>query len=258
MRRLAPAFTAALAAALLAAGCGGSGGTTAPAPKGPPSARHHGKAADYLTDVERTRAGLVAAADLVYIIHPVGARDQVQFASKAYAPLSADVAARIPALDREIRAAFGTNDQLIARRAPFASLQVRLGLVQGQLLDAAYGAISSEAARSDPGVQAVALDRLNAQMASSYAAAARNWNTARGRQQYETAWGLFSRVQALWRAIGAPLGPQKNAVGNALDTIRTQAFPFGAGQPHTLSPKPAAVAAQAAKIHAAVGRRFGM
>jgi hypothetical protein len=191
-------------------------------------------------------------------MHPVGARDQVRQASKAYAPLSADVAAHIPALDREIRAAFGTNDELIARRAPFASLQMRLGLVQGQLLDAAYGAVSSDAARSDPGVQAVALDRLNAQMASSYAAAARAWSSERGREQYETAWGLFSRVQALWRSLGGPLGPQKSTIGSALTTIRIQAFPFGAGQPHTLSPKPAAVAAQAAKIHAAVVERFGI
>ncbi|HEX8857345.1 MAG TPA: hypothetical protein VF752_17255, partial [Thermoleophilaceae bacterium] len=134
MRRLAPAVIAVVTAALLAAGCGGSGASTAPPPKGPPSARHHGKAANYLTDIERTRAGLVSAADLVYIMHPVGARNQVDAASKAYAPLSADVAAQIPALDHEIRAAFGTNDELIARRAPFASLQVRLGLVQGQLL----------------------------------------------------------------------------------------------------------------------------
>ncbi|MBX5468290.1 MAG: hypothetical protein IRZ21_00135 [Thermoleophilaceae bacterium] len=252
MRRLA----AAVAIALVAAGCGSSKPSPAP-PQGPPTLRNHGNAAARVQQVEAARAGIVAAGGLYAIAHPADARHQLALAGRAYSPMSPLVRATHPVLDREIRAAFATIDELIARGARPAGVELRLGMVQGQLLEAALDATSSRAARSDPTVDAVALDRFVAQLDSSYALSARLGAAPEGRRAFQTAYGLLARSQSLYHSIADALGPQRKRVGNALGGIAKKAFPLGVARPAG-RPRPGKVHTRALRVRAALAERFGI
>ena len=249
---------AALAASLLLASCGGgaSGSGSAKPPQGPPSARHPASALTAELAGEEMRAHLLVAARLYNNFKYALSAAHIAAAQQEYDSLTALVRRRDGALDREFHAAFPVINGQIAQRAPFLAVTNRMGLVQGQLLDAAIRDSMGNAAFNDPGVTAYVMSRLAAQGAREYAlAAAVGGFSDRGRRAYQDAFGLLTRASSLSHNISNVLGPQRNAVINGLNNAHNKGFPTGVLVPRKLDPTGVAAGVQAAQ--AAVSKRFG-
>ena len=159
-------------------------------------------------------------------------------------------------LDREFHAAFPVITGQIAQRQPLLAVTTRMGLVQGQLLDAAIHDAMGNAAFNDPGVAAYVMSRLAAQGAREYAqASAVGGFSDRGRRAYQDAFGLLTRASSLSHNIGNFLGPQRNAVVNGLNDAHNKGFPTGVLVPRKLDV--AGVQDGVRRALAAVQKRFG-
>jgi hypothetical protein len=248
---------AALAASLVLAACGGGGGGgSAKPPQGPPSARH--PASDLAAELagEEMRAHLLVAARLYNNLKFQFASAHMAAAQQEYKTLTDAVRRRDSALDREVHAAFPVIAGQIAQRQPALAVTTRMGLVQGQLLDAAIRDAMGQAAFNDPGVTAYVMSRLAAQGAREYAlAASQGGFTDVGRRGYQDAFGLITRASSLSHNISNFLGPQRNAVINGLNDAHNKGFPTGVLMPRKLDP--AGVQAGVQQALAGVQRRFG-
>src|SRR4051812_40935169 len=101
------AALAALALAVVLAGCGSSGGGGGAAPRGNPDARYGPAAVDAYASVELLRALLLASSDGYYAGGSAAdARSQIARARAAYDNLAPQVRAKDPVLDREVVARF--------------------------------------------------------------------------------------------------------------------------------------------------------
>jgi hypothetical protein len=254
VRRVAP-VAAALAASLLLASCGGGGGSLKP-PQGPPSARHPSSDIAAELAAEEMRVHLLVAARLYNNGRFSFATQHMATAKAEYGAITAAVRRRDSALDREFHAAFGVIAGQIDQREPALAVTTRMGLVQGQLLDAAISDSVSGPARNDPGVTAQVMSRLAAQGAQDYAlAVAQGGFTDRGRRAYQDAFGLITRASSLSHQISNFLGPQRGAVINGLNDAHNKGFPTGVLVPRHLDP--AGVAGGVGRAQAAVSKRFG-
>jgi hypothetical protein len=245
------------AAALALAGCGGGGGggTSSRPPQGPPSARHPATDLDAALAGEEMRAQLLEATRLYNNGRFQFAAQHLDRAKTRYASITDAVRARDTALDREFHAAFGVIDGQIAQQAPAPAVANRMGLMQGQLLDAAIADAVSKPARNDPGVGALVASTLLSQGARAYAAAARGGLNDRGRQDFQDAFGLISRASSVAHGISPSLGGQRNRIINAIGAAHNHGFPAGVLVPKTLHP--VQVAADIARAQAAIAKRFG-
>ncbi len=251
------AAAGALVAAFLVASCGGGGGSTSVTPpQGPPSARHPASAVSAELTGEQMRAHLFVA-DRLYINAKFGfSAAHIATAKQEYNSLSPLVRPRDSVLDREFHAAFPVIDGQIAQRAPLLAVTNRMGMVQGQLLEAAIHDAMGNAAFNDPGVSALVMMRLAEQGAREYAhAAAVGGFTPQGKRAYQDAFGLITRASSLSHNISNALGPQRNAVVNGLNDAHSNGFPTGVLEPRKLHPL--AVAAGVRRAQAAVSQRFG-
>ena len=254
MRAPAPPL-AAVAASLLLASCGGGDGAGPVPPQGPPAARHPASDLAAAQTGEEMRAQLLVATKLYGNGRYGFAAAHLGTARRQYATITAAVRRRNPALDREFHAAFGVIAGEIAQRAPAAAVANRIGLVQGQLLDAAIPGSMSKAAFRDPGVTAQVMSRLAARGELAYAAAARDGYSDRGRREYQDAFGLIARAASVARRMGASLGPQGGRITGGLGDARNDGFATGVLVPRRL--RPVAVAADVRRAQAAISERFG-
>lgn len=256
MRRAAAAL-AALAASLLLASCGGGGGGPgAKPPQGPPSARH--PASDISAELagEEMRAHLLVAARLYNNGRFQFASDHMAAAEANYRTIAQAVRSRDTVLDREFRAAFGVIAGEIGRRAQPLTVMNRMGILQGQFLDAAIKDSVSKATFNDPSVDALVMMRLANQAAREYALAARVGNfTPRGKRAYQDAFGLLTRASSISHRISTSLGPQRNAIVNGINDAHGAGFLTGVLVPRHLHAL--AVAAGVRKAEQGVTRRFG-
>ena len=202
------------------------------------------------------RAHLLVAARLYNNAKFQFAAAHVTTAEQEYNALTAAVRSRDSALDREFHAAFPVISGQIAQRLPALAVTNRMGLVQGQLLDAGIRDAMGNAAFNDPGVTAWVMMRLATQGAREYAlAASQGGFTDAGRRGYQDAFGLITRASSLSHSINNFLGPQKNAIINGLNDAHNKGFPTGVLVPRKLDP--AGVTAAVQRARAAVSKRFG-
>lgn len=257
MRRLlAPAAALAASVALASCGGGGGGGGFKQPPHGPPSARHPASALAAQLTGEEMRAHLFVATRLYINLKYAFSAAHIAAAQKEYSSLTGLVRQRDSVLDREFHAAFPVITGQIARRAPLLLVTNRMGMVQGQLLEAAIHDSMGNAAFNDPGVTAYVLGRLASQGAREYALAATVGGFSdRGRRAYQDAFGLLTRASSLSHNIGTFLGPQRNQVVNGLNDAHSGGFPTGVLVPRLLHP--AAVNAGVQRALAGVQKRFG-
>jgi hypothetical protein len=246
------AAAACVAAALVAAGCGGGSSTV---PRGNPDARHGAAAVDSYASVELLRALLVASSDSFYSGGSADdARAQLDRARAAYAPLSARVRAADPVLDREVTVRFALLTRDLRRGIPPDRYRDLATPLSDQLMDGVSQALVKPAARSDRGLQAEALRRVTTRMAATYDAATSAAGDT-GRLAFEESWGLWRRAQALTGLIKPDLGGQKDTVAAALNGLRGSAFPDGPTQPD--SPPAGKVDAAGTRVVGALDKRFG-
>jgi hypothetical protein len=202
------------------------------------------------------RAHLLVAARLYNNAKFQFASAHIQAAQQEYKSITARVRARDSALDREFHAAFPVITGQIAQRQPPLAVTNRMGLVQGQLLDAGIRDAVGNPAYNDPGVSAWVMLRLASQGAREYAfAAAQGGFTDQGKRAYQDAFGLITRASSISHNISNWLGPQRNAVVNGLNDAHNKGFPTGVLVPRKLDP--AGVSAGVARAQAAVAKRFG-
>jgi hypothetical protein len=257
VRRSAPLAAAVLAASLAVVSCGdGGGGASAKPPQGPPTARHPASDVAARLAAEEMRVHLLVASKLYSNARFDFAAAQMASAKAQYPALTNPVRQRDFALDREIHAAFPVIDAAIAQRAPMLAVTNRMGLIQGQLLDAAISDSMTKPGFNDPGVTAAVMSRLAAQGARDYALAAQVGGfSARGRTAYQDAFGMITRASSLSHLISNFLGPQRGVVINGLNDAHQNGFPTGVLVPRLLHPT--AVAAGVQRALAGVSQRFG-
>jgi hypothetical protein len=257
VRHRAPLAAAVLAASLAVASCGGGGGGgPVKPPQGPPTARHPPSDVAARLAAEQMRAHLLVASKLYSNARFDFAAAQMASAKDQYAALTSAVRRRDFALDREFHAAFPVIGTEIAQRAPMLAVTNRMGLVQGQLLDAAISDSMTKPGFNDPGVTAQVMSRLAAQGARDYTLAAQVGGfTPRGRTAYQDAFGMITRASSLSHLISNFLGPQRDAVVNGLNDAHQNGFATGVLVPRVLHP--AAVAAGVQRALAGVSQRFG-
>jgi hypothetical protein len=249
------ALGAALAASLLLAACGSTSHST-PIPHGSPTLRHPASDIQAAQTAEEMRAQLVVASSLYSAGRRADAQSHMNVAQTGYTTLTGPVSRHDPVLDREINAAFGViAGQIAAKEVP---LQVtnRMGLMQGQLLDAAIADSVDLAARNDPTVAAQVLLNVSAQGAAAYAAAARQSAGPRRTRDFQNAFGLLTRALALSRNLSTSLGPERRATINAIGAAHNDGFPLGVLVPAQL--QPLKVAVDVKRMQAAVAKRFGL
>jgi hypothetical protein len=247
---------AALAAAALLASCGGGGGGALKPPQGDPTVRH--PASDVASELaaEQMRVHLLAAARLYNNGRYGFANQQIQAAQQVYSKLTGAVRARDSVLDREFHAAFPVIFGQISQRAPVIPVMNRMGLVQGQLLDAAISDSMTKGGFNDPGVTASVMAQLAAQGAREYSQAASIGQFSdRGKLLYQDAFGLITRASSLSHRISSYLGPQRNDVIDGLNDAHQKGFPTGVLVPRKLDV--AGVVAGVRRSNAAVSARFG-
>jgi hypothetical protein len=254
----AAAGAAALAASVLLASCGGGGGggPAVTPPKGPPAARH--PASDIAAELatEEMRAHLLVAARLYNNGRFQFASDHMAAAEANYRTITQAVRSRDSVLDREFHAAFGVIAGQIAQRAQPLTVTNRMGILQGQFLDAAVKDSVSKPAFSDPAVDALVMMRLAKQAAREYALSVRVGNfTPRGKRAYQDAFGLLTRASSISHRISPSLGPQRNTIVNGINDAHGAGFLTGVLVPRHLHP--AAVAAGVRKAERGVSKRFG-
>jgi hypothetical protein len=256
VRRVVPTAAVAAASIFLAA-CGGSGGGGAlKPPQGPPSARHPASQIAAMRTGEEMRVHLLVAARLYNNMKFGFTTAQMNAAKALYPSISGAVQAKDFALDREMNAAFPVIATEINQRLPALGVTNRMGLVQGQLLDAAIKDATTKPAFNDAGVTAQVMMQLAEQGAREYANAARVGGfTPQGRRNYQDAFGLLTRASSLSHQISSYLGPQRGAVINGLGDAHQAGFATGVLVPRVLHP--VAVTAGVQKARAAVSQRFG-
>lgn len=255
MRRLV-SLAAALGAALALASCGSGGtGPAPPPPQGPPGARHPVSEIDAALAGEEMRAHLISASRL-YVNGLFGfAAAHMAAVQQQYAKISAAVRSRDSALDHEFHAAFGVIAGQIGQRLPAPEVMNRMGLMQGQLLDAAIADSVTAPAQNDPGVTAEVIVRLAEQGAREYSVAASEGFTPRGKRAYQDAFGLLARADTLSHRLSKALGPQANRVTNALDDAHNSGFPTGVRAPRKM---PALrVSRDVERAKGGISKRFG-
>jgi hypothetical protein len=245
---------AALALPLAGCGGGGSGGSSRP-PQGDPSLRHSSSDLDAALTAEEMRAQLLEATRLYNNGRWQFSAQHMARAETRYTSLTDAVRLREPALDREFHAAFGVIDGQIAQKAPKPVVINRMGLMQGQLLDAAIADAVSRRARNDPGVGAYVTSALLARGGRAYAAAAREGLTDKGRQDFQDAFGLISRANSVAHGISPSLGGQRKRIINSIGDAHNHGFPAGVLWPKQL--QQVRVAAAIARTQAAIQKRFG-
>jgi hypothetical protein len=205
---------------------------------------------------EEMRAHLFIAARLYINSKFALSAAHIATAQQEYNGLSGLVRRRDSVLDREFHAAFPVIDTQIAQRAPLLAVTNRMGMVQGQLLEAAIHDAMGNAAFNDPGVSALVMMKLAEQGAREYAEAAAVGGFApQSKQLYEDAFGLITRASSISHNISKSLGPERNAVVNGLNDAHSGGFPTGVLVPRKLNT--AAVVAGVRRAQAAVSRRFG-
>jgi hypothetical protein len=240
---------AAVACALLVAGCGSSDGGAVP--KGSPDERHGAAAVDAYASVELLRALLVASSDGFYAGGSAeDAATQLDRARSSYDDLQGQVRQEDPVLAREIDARFAVVDKALARGVTPDRYRDLMGPLADQLMDGVSQAVVKPAARSDRGVQAEALRRLSSRMAATYAAAAEQGTTL----AFEESWGLWRRALAVTALIKGDLGSQKDTVAAALNNLRGSAYPAGPLIPD--EPKPDKVDSAQQRVTNALDKRF--
>jgi len=200
------------------------------------------------------RAHLVAASSLYGVGRFADAQAQMDAAKAGYADLTNEVRRGDAVLDREINAAFGIIAGQIAAKEGAPQVTNRMGLMQGQLLDAAITDSVDLSARNDPTVGAQVLVDLAKQGNAAYAAAAAAPGTPAGERAFQDSFGLLTRALAIARNLKGSLGPYANAASGAAGAAHNDGFPLGVLEPKTL--QPAKVAADVARLRAAVARRF--
>lgn len=202
------------------------------------------------------RAHLLVAARLYNNAKFQFASAHIAAAQREYNTLTGAVRSRDAALDREFHAAWGVIAGQIAQRQPPLAVITRMGLVQGQLLDAGIRDAVGKPAYNDPGVSAWVMLRLATQGAREYSlAASRGGFTPAGKTAYQDAFGLITRASSISHNISNWLGPQRNAVVNGLNDAHNAGFPTGVLVPRKLDP--AGVTAGVQRAQAAVAKRFG-
>jgi hypothetical protein len=204
---------------------------------------------------EEMRAHLISASRLYFNGLFKFAADHMAVVEQQYATISAAVRSRDGALDREFHAAFGVISRQIGRRLPAPVVMNRMGLMQGQLLDAAIADSATAPAQNDPGVTAEVLVRLAQQGTRSYAVAASEGFTYRGKRAYQDAFGLIARADTLSHRISAALGPQANQVTNALDDAHNAGFATGIRAPRKMPAQ--RVSRDVERARAGIAKRFG-
>jgi hypothetical protein len=254
--RLLALVLGATALAFALAGCGGGGGGGSPKPpQGDPALRHPTADLDAALAGEEMRAQLLEATRLYNNGRWEFSGQHMDRAEQRYSSLTDAVRLRDAALDREFHAAFGVIDGQITQRAPAPQVINRMGLMQGQLLDAAIADAVSQRARNDPGVGAFVMSTLLAQGGRLYAAAAREGLTDRGRNDFQDAFGLISRANSVAHGISPSLGGQRKRIINSIGDAHNHGFPAGVLWPQQL--QPVKVAADIARAQAALQKRFG-
>jgi hypothetical protein len=248
------ALWAAAAASLLLAACGGGNAHKAPPPQGPPTLRHPAADIDSAQAAEDMRAQLVTASSLYGVGQLADSQAHMDVAKTGYSRLTDAVRRRDAILDREIHAAFGVIAGQIAQKQAAPVVENRMGLIQGQLLNAAISDAVSLPARNDPTVAAQVLVNLANAGQRSYLAASRGTGTVQGRHDFQDAFGLLTRALAVGRGIGLALGPQRVPALNALGAAHNDGFPLGVLVPKSL--QAAKVTADVARLKAAVAKRF--
>jgi hypothetical protein len=241
-------------AALVLAGCGSSGGTHAPPPQGPPTLRHPAAEVDSARIAEEMRAQLVTASSLYGVGQRADSQSHMNAAAADYTKLTDRVRRGDALLDHEIVAAFPVIAGQIARKEAPPAVENRMGMIQGQLLNAAIANAVSLPARNDPTVGAQVLVDLATEGQRAYQAAARNVGSAESKRAFEDSFGLMTRALAVGRGIGLALGPQRVTALNALGAAHNDGFPLGVLQPKTL--QVAKVNADVARLKAAIAKRF--
>jgi hypothetical protein len=234
---------AAVAASVVLTACGG--GHSVPPPQGPPTLRHPASQVEAAQIGEEMRAHLVAASALYGVGRQMDAKSHVDVAQSGYARLTQRVRSVDPVLDREINASFGVIAGQIARKEAPPQVTNRMGLVQGQLLDAAIGDAVGSAARSDPTVAAQVLVNLANEGLAEY---------SRGGRGFQDSFGLITRAVAVARSIQPALGPEAGVVVNSINAAHNDGFPFGVLPPKT--PQRAKFTADVRRTLAGVARRF--
>jgi hypothetical protein len=248
----------ALAAALFVAALSGCGEDTEAAPKGSPADRHGSGAVDTVVLGEEIRARLVAASDLYAERRPGDARIHLRVAAQRYPELSPRVAREDARLDREIRAGFERVDALMAERVSFDEVRDLLGPLSDQLLGGALVALVDDEARGDRGLEAEVARRLMTEMAGTFAqgSGAGPAPAAAERLSLQYSYGLLDRAVSIARGLAKSIGTQKEAVSGTLTEIREESFPEGVADPTPQPPEE--VAAAAARVNAALARRYSL
>lgn len=247
------ALGAALAASLLLAACGGTSHGT-PVPLGAPTLRHPASDIQAAQTAEEMRAQLVVASSLYGAGRLADSQMHMNAAQAGYTTLTGPVSRQDPILDREINAAFPViAGQIAAKEAPM-QVTNRMGLVQGQLLNAAIADSVDLGARNDPTVAAQVVLNLSAKGEAAYAAAAAAPPGPHRTQEFQNAFGLLTRALALTRNLSPSLGPERRAAINAIGAAHNDGFPLGVLEPAQL--QPVKVAADVKRMQAAVARRY--
>lgn len=247
------ALGAALAASLLLAACGSTSHST-PIPLGPPTLRHPASDIEATQTAEEMRAQLVVASSLYGAGRRADSQAHMNLAHTGYTTLTGPVSRQDAILDREINAAFGViAGQIAAKEAPM-QVTNRMGLVQGQLLNAAINDSVDLAARNDPTVAAQVVLNLSAQGAAAYAAAAKAPAGPHRTQEFQNAFGLLTRALALTRNLSPSLGGERRTAINAIGAAHNDGFPLGVLEPAQL--QPVKVAADVKRMQAAVAKRY--
>jgi hypothetical protein len=247
------AFGAAVAASLLLAACG-STAKPPPLPQGPPTLRHSPAEVDAALTAEQVRAQLVAASSLYGVGKLADSQTHMDAAQSGYAQIAGRVRRGDALLDHEILAAFPVIAGQIARKDAPPQVENRMGLIQGQLLNAAIANAVSLPTRADPTLAAQVTVDLATEGQRDYAAAARNVGSPESRRAFQDSFGLLTRALAVARGITPALGPQRTAVTGALGAAHNDGFPLGVLQPTSL--QLAKVNADVARLKAAIAQRF--
>jgi hypothetical protein len=203
---------------------------------------------------EQMRAQLVTASSLYGVGQRADSQAHMNAAAADYTRLTDRVRSGDALLDPEILAAFPVIAGQIAKKEAPPAVENRMGMIQGQLLNAAITNAVSLPTRNDPTLAAqVTLDLAN-EAQRDYAAAAEKLGSPESRRAFQDSFGLFTRALAVIRGIGPALGPERTRAIGALGAAHNDGFPLGVIQPKSL--QVAKVNADVARLKAAIAKRF--
>jgi hypothetical protein len=256
MRRTSALASIALVTAALA-GCGSGGSGTTTVPRGNPDARVGATVVDDYAATELLRSLVIASSDAYAQGAPLSdARAQLAQARSNYDVLAPRVKAKDPVVDREVTARFNLLQQDLRKGIARPHYQELAGPLGDQLMDGVLESLVPAKAQTDRGVQAEALRRVADRLAASYDAAASAPDPITGRLAFEASWGLWRRAQTLAGTLKPYLGNEAGTVGNAINALRSSAFPNGPRE--IASPPSQKVDAVGNKVQAALQKRFGL